>query len=190
MRLRDAITAGLLAAAAGPLAADGLAGLGSVTALPWPPGLAQAGTELAGAALAALIREGMAEAAWFGLRPLEPSMRARMEKHFPQAMLDRVRWGIAPEGSRLRAALFGSGPVDAVTLGDAIVFRDAAAAGDARLVAHELAHVLQYERWGVEGFTRRYVVDAAGLEAEAHAVADAWADVLRVSPRPVPRPED
>lgn len=193
MRLREGVAALLLATAAGPVAADGLAGLGPVGGLALPPGLAAAGTELAGAALAALIREGMAEAAWFGLDPLDPMMRARMARDFPAESLDRVRWAIVAPGSHLAAAIFAPGPVDAVTLGDVIVFRDAAAAGDARLTAHELAHVLQYERLGLDGFARAYVTDAAGMEAEAHLIAEIWAADAApsgppVSPRPVRRP--
>jgi hypothetical protein len=33
--------------------------------------------------------------------------------------------------------------------------------------AHELTHVMQFERWGVDGFADQYVRDSATVEQEA-----------------------
>ena len=38
---------------------------------------------------------------------------------------------------------------------------------DLKTWAHELTHVMQYQRWGVEGFAERYVRDSAEVEQEA-----------------------
>jgi hypothetical protein len=63
--------------------------------------------------------------------------------------------------------LLGNGAVAAVTLGDVILFRDAYLAEDPVLWAHELTHVEQYQRLGVETFTAQYLQQAWVLEQEA-----------------------
>jgi len=63
--------------------------------------------------------------------------------------------------------LLGNSVVQAVTLGDVILFRDTRLAADPLLWAHELTHVEQYRRLGVEGFALRYVQQAWVLEQEA-----------------------
>jgi hypothetical protein len=35
------------------------------------------------------------------------------------------------------------------------------------LWAHELAHVQQYRKWGIDGFARRYIQDYLAVEQEA-----------------------
>jgi hypothetical protein len=63
--------------------------------------------------------------------------------------------------------LLGNGVVQAVTLGDVSLFRDPRLAADPQLWAHELTHIEQYRRLGVEGFATRYVEQAGVLEQEA-----------------------
>jgi hypothetical protein len=58
-----------------------------------------------------------------------------------------------------------------VSLGDVIVFRDAALAADPVIWAHELAHVQQYDRWGTLQFAKRYVRDHHAVELEAWEIA-------------------
>ena len=56
----------------------------------------------------------------------------------------------------------------AITLGDVILFKsERLAETDLKVWAHELTHVMQYERWGVDGFADRYVRDSAAVEQEA-----------------------
>jgi hypothetical protein len=61
-----------------------------------------------------------------------------------------------PDGARI----WVGGPVppgsSAITLGRLIIVRRRAA-GDARLLRHELVHVRQWRRLGVVGFLRRYL---------------------------------
>jgi len=59
---------------------------------------------------------------------------------------DHWRWvgGLVPPGA------------NAITLGRLISVRRSAA-GDARLMRHELVHVRQWRRLGVSGFLRRYI---------------------------------
>ena len=75
-------------------------------------------------------------------------------------------WDSTAEGM-LPYFLLGNGAVTAVTLGDVILFRDAHLAEDPLLWAHELTHVEQYRRLGVETFATRYLQQAWVLEDEA-----------------------
>ena len=42
------------------------------------------------------------------------------------------------------------------------------------LWAHELAHVMQYADWGVDGFVERYLADASAVEHAANDLAWEW----------------
>ena len=45
-----------------------------------------------------------------------------------------------------------------MTLGDVVLFKtEQMAETDLKVWAHELTHVMQYQRWGIEGFAERYV---------------------------------
>ena len=95
-------------------------------------------------------------------------MRQQLAQVFPLELLDRVTYRVGePGGLGVQALRYGH--VMAMTLIDVIVFqkREDAENNDA-LWAHELTHVLQYERWGVEEFARRYVRDFNMIEDEAY----------------------
>jgi hypothetical protein len=60
------------------------------------------------------------------------------------------------------------------------MFRDAGTASqDLVLWAHELTHVMQYERWGTLGFAERYVRDHEVVEREARENAARFRAWLR-----------
>ena len=71
-----------------------------------------------------------------------------------------------------------TGDAAAITLIDVVLFRsDWDGRHDLKLWAHEMTHVEQYRRWGVDGFAGRYVADSGAVEREAYANADrfeAW----------------
>ena len=54
-----------------------------------------------------------------------------------------------------------------MTLGNVIVVKTRNASENRKLFAHELAHVAQYERLGIEEFARRYARDPEPIEDEA-----------------------
>jgi hypothetical protein len=58
-----------------------------------------------------------------------------------------------------------------VTLGEVIVFKTRAGATSPRLFAHELAHVAQYQRLGIDRFAARYAKGPEPLEKEVRAKA-------------------
>lgn len=119
------------------------------------------------------------EALAAGTQPIPPAIRARLKGHYPEALLDSVRWR-AGGGSEvsLQLNVIQYGDRSAITLNEVVVFARAAdAQSNAALWVHELCHVDQFRRWGVDGFAARYVHDFRGVEAEAEraeASYSAW----------------
>jgi hypothetical protein len=131
--------------------------------------------------LAELIQSGREVAIANGVRPIPPQIHRALLGYFPDALLRKVRFaGGHADQITVPGLTMTYGHIDAVTLVDVILFRDDnAARSDAKLWAHELTHVMQYERWGVEGFAMRYLQDANTVEQEARANADrfvAWSE--------------
>jgi hypothetical protein len=93
---------------------------------------------------------------------------------FPDALLRKVRFTSGhADAITIPGLAMGYGHIDAVTLVDVIMFRDDHAAHtDSKLWAHELTHVMQYERWGIDGFAKRYLQDYDTVEREARDNAD------------------
>lgn len=123
-----------------------------------------------GTALAIAIRLGRAEAIRSGVRPVPDRLKRAFADTFPSEVLNEARWTVASADSRLGRVL-ARWPVQegAVTLGEVIVFKTAAASRNDRLFAHELAHVEQYRTLGISEFARRYATDPSPIEAEARA---------------------
>lgn len=109
-----------------------------------------------------------------GAEPIPPSVIKGLTGYFPPELLRSVRYrsGLDTEWS-LPSLAFQYGDVVAVTLVDVVLFRrEADAQHDLKLWAHELTHVMQYQRWGIDGFATRYVSDSGAVEGEAYANAD------------------
>ncbi len=117
-----------------------------------------------------------------GGEPVPPKMAAQLEGYFSQTMLDGVRHHVGwPAG--LAGLVFRVIGMRAIAVDHVIVFRSQAIAADPVIWAHELAHADQFERWGVEGFVERYLLDSEKVEMEAWQVAidyKMWA--LRTAP--------
>lgn len=113
------------------------------------------------------------------VQPIPLHIRAQLEAYFDLRVLESVRYKIG-DAAELDAAnaMLQNPDVEAFTLVDIIVFRDAAAAeGDVALWAHELKHVEQYLEWGVAEFARRYTrdyqsVEGPGYEMQRRVTAD------------------
>jgi len=107
-------------------------------------------------------------------RPIPDRVRRALEPHFVPHLLDRVRYTTdwsASTDSTLQRWIMMNDHVQAVTLDDVIVFRDRNSSHDLFLWAHELTHVEQYERWGIQEFARRYLLDYREVEREAEEQA-------------------
>lgn len=125
-----------------------------------------------GTALALAIRLGRAEAVRSGVEPVPRDLKRAFKKHYPDKVLDEARWTVADPGSRLGRVL-ARWPVQegAVTLGNVVVFKSERAAKNRQLFAHELVHVDQYRKLGINMFARRYAADPDPIEEEARTKA-------------------
>jgi hypothetical protein len=133
------------------------------------PAIAPALLDYAGTALARLIEGARQQAIADGVRPIPPGVYRALLGYFPPALLQRVRFAVG--GTRrlsLPMLAFSYGDAKAITLGDVILFKnEQLAETNLKLWAHELTHVMQYQRWGIKGFAERYVRDSGGIEREA-----------------------
>jgi hypothetical protein len=137
------------------------------------PGLA----DYASDALTALIDTARRDAIARGVTPMPPAIYRSLLGFFPADLLLKARFATGGAGPLdLPSLAFSYGDAVAMTLSEVILFKsDRAAQTDARLWAHEMTHVMQYQRWGVDGFASRYVRDSAAVEREAVENANRFA---------------
>jgi hypothetical protein len=137
-----------------------------------PPSLLDHGAKL----LASLIQSAREAAIANGVRPMPQRIHSALLGFFPDAILRKVRHASGhADAIGIPGLAMTYGHIDAITLADVILFRDDhAAAADAKLWAHELTHVMQYERWGIDGFAMRYLKDHEEVEREARDNADRY----------------
>jgi hypothetical protein len=134
---------------------------------------------LAAQLLAQFIAESRQQVLAAGTRPVPQQIVQGLSGYFPPELLRQVRYrsGGSTEMS-LPGLAFQYGDAAAITMIDVVVFQsEADAQSDLKLWAHELTHVMQYRRWGVDGFAARYVADGNAVEREAYGNADrfvAW----------------
>jgi len=119
-------------------------------------------------ALATTIRLTRNRAHATGVRRVPDHVLRALSPYFSPAVLNQVRWRPPMPRPSMSGMLvhwyFREG---AVTLQDVVLFSDERLAQDPGFWAHELTHVEQYRRYGVDGFAQRYVADWEKLEAEA-----------------------
>lgn len=120
------------------------------------------------------IRQSRDAAIERGVDAMPTDMREAFVDFIPSDVLNSVRWRVDGETSLLGAILFQPGAVRAVTLDNVIVFANAEEAGNIKLWAHELFHVLQYSNWGIDGFAERFIADHRVLESEAYEFRWQW----------------
>jgi hypothetical protein len=133
------------------------------------PSIAADLLDYAGSALARLIEDTRQQAIADGVRSIPPAIYRSLLGYFPAALLQRCRFASgSARALTLPALAFSYGDATAITLGDVVLFKSAKVAqSDLRVWAHELTHVMQYQRWGIEGFADRYVRDSRAVEQEA-----------------------
>jgi hypothetical protein len=137
-----------------------------------PPSLLDQGAAL----LAELIQSARDSTIANGVKQVPAQIRRALLGFFPDAILRKVRYASGQaDAITIPGLAMTYGHIDAVTLGDVILFRDdLAARTDAKLWAHELTHVMQYERWGIDGFAKQYLMDYEAVEREARDNADRY----------------
>lgn len=127
-------------------------------------------SRMAASGLEQWLLQSRDSAAAGGTQPIPLHIRAQLEPYYDIGVLDAARYKVG-DGETLGAAntMLQNPDVQAVTLIDIIVFRNAADAQDnVALWAHELLHVQQYQQWGVGEFARRYTRDHDAIEAPAY----------------------
>lgn len=165
------------------------------TPLPNHPWIKELNAEIEGPKLAALIKLAKADAQKGELRPLPENVKTSLSTYFPAHILDKIRWRTGGGELTLQTASINLGGKAAITLDDIIVFQDSGLINNLHLVAHEVAHVVQYHEWGITKFSKRYVKNYNAVENAAEQKANAWeltrTDVPLASIKPkqvVPRP--
>ena len=131
--------------------------------------------------LSTLIQAAREHAIADGVRPVPARIARALRGFFPDAILRKVRFSSGQaDAISIPGLAMSYGHIDAVTLSDVILFREEAAAQtNAKLWAHELTHVMQYERLGIDGFASAYLQDFQSMEKEARDNADrfvAWSE--------------
>lgn len=144
--------------------------------------LAQRSVRLTAPVLARAIHHGESQAARAGARPIPADMQKLLAPHFRPETLSTTRWTI------------GSGRVDlgaiiterfmdegAIALNRQVVFSSTRLTENVWMWAHELAHVEQYRRMGVDRFAAAYIADWRAIEREATQRADKVSAAIRKS---------
>jgi hypothetical protein len=146
-----------------------LAGLAWILPARAQPAIAPGLLDYAAGALGALIDDARQQAIADGVRPVPPGIYRSLLGYFPAALLQKCRFATGMSHAlTLPALAFSYGDATAITLGDVVLFKnDRVAETDLKLWAHELTHVMQYQRWGIDGFAEHYVRDSAAVEREA-----------------------
>ena len=123
----------------------------------------------AGRALAALIGRARQQAIADGVRPIPAPVYRALLGYFPSTLLQRCRFAIGrPQALLLPEFGVSYGDATAITLSDVVLFKtEQAAETGLKAWAHELTHVMQCQRWGIDGFASRYVSDSDSVEQEA-----------------------
>ncbi|MDR3532031.1 MAG: DUF4157 domain-containing protein [Rhodopila sp.] len=146
-----------------------LAGLAWALPVRAQPRIAPDLLDYAARALSRLIVGARQQAIADGVRPIPTTVYRSLLGYFPAALLQKCRFATgSTRALTLPALAFSYGDATAITLGDVVIFKnERVAQTDLKVWAHELTHVMQYQRWGMDGFAERYVRDAAAVEQEA-----------------------
>ena len=145
-----------------------------------------------GTALAAEIRRAEANAKR-SCRPIPDFVYRTLRGMFSETTLGvcfSTDWGAAQNWT-LQQFLLANDFAGAVTLNRVIVFRspDLALTETRDTIAlwiHELVHVEQYARMGIDNFANRYIVDWQSIENEAEARESQAVWPVGTNPRPIP----
>jgi hypothetical protein len=130
--------------------------------------LAQRSVRLTAPVLARAIRHAEAQAARAGARPVPESIARLLAPHFARETLAEARWTIGSGrldlGTVVTEQFMDEG---AVALNRQVVFSSQRLTDNVWMWAHELAHVEQYRRMGVDRFAAAYLADWRAIEREA-----------------------
>jgi len=107
-----------------------------------------------------------------GATPLPPEIVWEFSGFYSPDVLSAY-WLIGYGGDlSLQANTFRFGDRAAIALDTVVVMRSWQDANSLWLWAHELAHIEQYRRWGIDDFTKRYIRNFDGIESDANRRAN------------------
>lgn len=112
-----------------------------------------------------------------GSSPIPAHIRTQVAGFFDDGLLNSIRYKVG-DGHvfNLASLSIRYGGAGAVTLIDTIVFTNGADANNnVVLCVHELKHVQQFLNWGVRDFAIRFLRSWNGVEGEAYAAQDQFA---------------
>lgn len=142
--------------------------------------LVQRSARITAPVLAQAIRHGEAQASRAGSRQLPAPMKELLAPHFSQDILSSARWtvgrGRVDLGTIITEQFMDEG---AIALNRQIVFSSERLTENVWMWAHELAHVEQYRRLGINGFAAAYIADWRAIEREATLRADEVTAAIR-----------
>lgn len=141
-------------------------------------------SRMASSGLASWLKLSRETAIASGVEPIPLHIRAQLEPWYDFQVLDAARYQVGnPQQLDAASAFLQNPDVNAVTLVDVIVFRNAEDARDnVALWAHELKHVQQYQQWGVDDFAARYTRNFDAVEAPAYAIQAEVGKALKPAP--------
>ncbi|WP_116968608.1 DUF4157 domain-containing protein [Blastomonas sp. UPD001] len=132
--------------------------------------------------LARAIRHGESQAARAGAKPIPADMQKLLAPHFRPETLSATRWtvgtGRVDLGAIVTEQFMDEG---AIALNRQVVFSSARLTENVWMWAHELAHVEQYRRMGIDRFAAAYIADWRVIEREATRRADQVTAAIRKS---------
>jgi len=109
---------------------------------------------------------------------LDPKVQAHLKRFFPGKNLGDIRVHIGIPHSIMR---LGLGSTKAVTFGNDIYFREGAydpkTARGLSLIAHEVAHTVQYDKYGKIGFLKAYAAEFQLLRSRGLSPYDAYQNI-------------
>ena len=144
--------------------------------------LARRSAALTAPVLARAIRHGEAQAVRAGGKPIPPAMQQLLAPYFKRDTLSTTRWtvgtGRVDLGTIVTEQFMDEG---AVALNRQIVFSSERLTENVWMWAHELAHVEQYRRMGIDRFAAAYIADWRAIEREASQRADKVTAAIRKS---------
>lgn len=142
--------------------------------------LVRRSARLSAPVLAQAIRHGEAQAARAGGKPVPAEIQKLLTPYFSRDILQSTRWtvgrGRVDLGTIITERFMDEG---AIALNRQVVFSSERLTGNAWMWAHELAHVEQYRRLGVNGFAAAYIADWRKIEREANARANKVTAAIR-----------
>lgn len=142
--------------------------------------LVQRSSRVTAPVLAQAIRHAEAQSSRAGARSIPAPMAETLAPYFDRKLIGSVRWTIGTGrvdlGTFLTEQYMDEG---AVALNRQVVFSSERLTQNVWIWAHELAHVEQYQRKGINGFAAAYIRDWQAIEREATTRANEVTAAIR-----------